>query len=312
MAGPGEVVVDVHACGVNFPDALIIADRYQLRPPRPFAPGGEVAGVVSATGPDVTHVRPGDRVLAMPGVGGMAEAVKVPAAACHRLPDAMVFEHGATLMATYGTVHYALSRRARLQPGESMLVLGAAGGIGLAAVELGRASGARVIAAASTPEKVALALARGADQRVRVSERRAARAIAKALAQLFKQHCGADGVDVICDPVGDVYAEPALRSIAWGGRYLVIGFAAGEIPRVPLNLPLLKGCDIRGVLFGAHAQREPDEVRREVEELFELYARGAIRPHVSHRYALADGGRAIEEVAARRALGKLVVTVRAD
>ncbi|HEX6572430.1 MAG TPA: alcohol dehydrogenase catalytic domain-containing protein, partial [Steroidobacteraceae bacterium] len=148
VAGPGEVVVDVHACGVNFPDALIIADRYQLRPPRPFAPGGEVAGVVSATGPGVTHVHRGDRVLAMPGVGGMAESVKVPAAACHRLPDAMGFEHGATLMATYGTVHYALGRRGQLQPGESMLVLGAAGGIGLAAVELGRACGARVIAAA--------------------------------------------------------------------------------------------------------------------------------------------------------------------
>jgi NADPH2:quinone reductase len=311
VAGPGEVVVDVHACGVNFPDALIIADRYQLRPPRPFAPGGEVAGMVSATGAGVTHVHRGDRVLAMPGVGGMAESVKVPAAACHRLPDGMVFEHGATLMATYGTVHYALSRRGQLQPGESMLVLGAAGGIGLAAVELGRASGARVIAAASTPEKVALALERGASSGFVYPSGEEARD-AKALAQLFKQHCGADGVDVICDPVGDVYAEPALRSIAWGGRYLVIGFAAGEIPRVPLNLPLLKGCDIRGVLFGAHAQREPAEVRREVGELFELYARGAIRPHVSNRYALADGGRAIAEVAARRALGKLVVTVRAD
>jgi NADPH2:quinone reductase len=311
VAGPGDVVVDVHACGVNFPDALIIADRYQLRPPRPFAPGGEVAGIVSATGPGVTHVRPGDRVLAMPGVGGMAEAVKVPAAACHRLPEGMSFEHGATLMATYGTVHYALSRRGQLQPGESMLVLGAAGGIGLAAVELGRARGARVIAAASTAEKVALALGRGASSGFVYPSGEEARDV-KALAQLFKQHCGADGVDVICDPVGDVYAEPALRSIAWGGRYLVIGFAAGEIPRVPLNLPLLKGCDIRGVLFGAHAQREPAELRREVEELFDLYARGAIRPHVSHRYALADGGRAIAEVAGRRALGKLVVTVRAD
>lgn len=310
VAGPGEVVVDVHACGVNYPDALIIADRYQLKPPRPFAPGGEVAGVVRACGPGVAGVEAGDRVLAMPGVGGMAEAIKVPAAACFRLPDLMSFEHGATLMATYGTVHYALSRRAHLRPGETLLVLGAAGGIGLAAVELGRATGARVIAAVSTPEKLDLALARGADGGFVYPTGEAARD-SRALAQLFKQHCGADGVEVICDPVGDVYAEPALRSIAWGGRYLVIGFAAGEIPRIPLNLPLLKGCDIRGVLFGAHAQRDPEELRREVEELFALYARGAIRPHVSARYALAEGGRAIEQVASRRALGKLVVTVRA-
>ena len=310
VAGPGDVVVDVHACGVNFPDALIIADRYQLKPPRPFAPGGEVAGVVRACGPGVHGVRVGERVLAMPGVGGMAETIRVPAAACFRLPDAMPFEHGATLMATYGTVHYALSRRGRLQSGESLLVLGAAGGIGLAAVELGRASGARVIAAVSTPEKLDLARARGADSGFVYPTGEAARD-ARALAQLFKQHCGTDGVDVICDPVGDVYAEPALRSIAWGGRYLVIGFAAGEIPRIPLNLPLLKGCDVRGVLFGAHAQRDPDELRHEVEELFALYARGAIRPHVSARYSLAEGGRAIEAVASRRALGKLVVTVRA-
>ena len=310
VAGPGEVVVDVHACGVNYPDALIIADRYQLKPPRPFAPGGEVAGAVRACGPGVDGVRPGDRVLAMPGVGGMAEAIKVPAAACFRLPDMMSFEHGATLMATYGTVHYALSRRAHLRSGESLLVLGAAGGIGLAAVELGRASGARVIAAVSTPAKLELALARGAVSGFVYPTGEAARD-ARALAQLFKQHCGPDGVDVICDPVGDVYAEPALRSIAWGGRYLVIGFAAGEIPRIPLNLPLLKGCDIRGVLFGAHAQRDPDELRREVEELFALHGRGAIRPHVSARYPLAEGGRAIEAVASRRALGKLVVTVRA-
>jgi NADPH2:quinone reductase len=247
----------------------------------------------------------------MPGVGGMAEAIRVPAAACFGLPDAMSFEHGATLMATYGTVHYALSRRARLAAGESLLVLGAAGGIGLAAVELGRAAGARVIAAASTADKLELALSRGAASGFVYPTGEAARD-GRALAQLFKQHCDAEGVDVICDPVGDVYAEPALRSIAWGGRYLVIGFAAGEIPRIPLNLPLLKGCDIRGVLFGAHAQRDPAELRREVAELFELYGRGAIRPHVSARFALADGGRAIEAVAARRALGKLVVTVRPD
>jgi NADPH2:quinone reductase len=306
VAGPGEVVIRVHACGVNFPDALVIADKYQIKPPRPFAPGGEVAGVVATVGEGVTNVRVGDRVLAMPGWGGMTELLKVPAATCSLIPASMSFEHAAALMATYGTVHYALSRRGQLRSGESLLVLGAAGGIGLAAVELGRASGGRVIAAVSTQEKLALALSRGAAGGFVYPTGEGARDL-KALSQLFKQHCGKDGVDVILDPVGDVYAEPALRSIAWGGRYLVIGFAAGEIPRIPLNLPLLKSCDIRGVLFGAHALRNPDEALIETQELFALYERGAIRPHVSARYPLAEGGRAIAEVAARRALGKIVV-----
>jgi NADPH2:quinone reductase len=308
--GAGEVVVAVRACGVNFPDALMIADQYQIKPPRPFAPGGEIAGVVSRIGEGVTGLAPGDRVLGMPGWGGMAEAVRLPAASCTHLPDAMSFEHAATLMATYGTVHYALSRRAKLQAGESLLVLGAAGGIGLAAVELGRARGSRVIAAVSTQQKLDLALERGASSGFVYPTGDDARD-PRALAQLFKQHCGAQGVDVVLDPVGDVYAEPALRSIAWGGRYLVIGFAAGAIPKIPLNLPLLKGCDIQGALFGAHAQREPAELQEEIRELFELYARGAIRPHVSGRYALARGGLAIAEVASRRALGKLVVVTEA-
>jgi NADPH2:quinone reductase len=302
----GEVVVAMCACGVNFPDALIIADQYQIRPPRPFAPGGEIAGIVRTLGADVSGFAPGDRVLAMTGWGGMAEAVRVAADACIRLPDAMSFEHGATLMATYGTVHYALGRRARLEAGESLLVLGAAGGIGLAGVELGRARGARVIAAVSTQRKLEFALSRGASAGFVYPTGDAARD-PKALAQLFKQHCGSQGIDVVLDPVGDVYAEAALRSITWGGRYLVIGFAAGAIPKIPLNLPLLKGCDIRGVLFGAHAQREPATVRDEIQELFDLYASGAIRPHVSARFPLAQGGLAIAEVAGRRALGKLVV-----
>jgi NADPH2:quinone reductase len=304
--GAGEVVVAMRACGVNYPDALLIAGRYQISPPRPFAPGGEIAGVVSAVGPGVQGIAAGERVLAMVGWGGMAEAVKVAAKACVPLPATMSFEHAAALMATYGTVHYGLSRRARLQAGESLLVLGAAGGIGLAAVELGRARGARVIAAVSSQEKLDLALSRGAASGF-VYPTGAEAADAKALSQLFKQHCGAPGVDVIADPVGDVYAEPALRSIAWGGRYLVIGFAGGAIPKIPLNLPLLKGCDIQGVLFGAHAERDPAEVKQEVRELFELHARGAIRPHVSATYPLARGGEAIAAVAARRALGKLVV-----
>lgn len=304
--GPGEVVVAMRACGVNFPDALLIADQYQLRPPRPFAPGGEIAGVISRVGEGVRDLAPGDRVLAMPGWNGMAELVKVAATACTKLPDAMTFEHAATLMATYGTVHYALSRRARLQSGESLLVLGAAGGIGLAAVELGRASGARVIAAVSTQQKLDLALARGASAGFVYPTGEAARD-GKALSQLFKEQIGPKGVDVVLDPVGDVYAEPALRSIAWGGRYLVIGFAAGAIPKIPLNLPLLKQCDIQGALFGAHAQRDPVGVQQEIRELFDLYTRGAIQPYISRHFPLAQGGAAIAEVAGRRALGKLVV-----
>jgi len=304
--GPGQVLIAMRACGLNFPDALLIRDQYQLRPPRPFAPGGEVAGIVLEVGGGVTHVRAGDRALAMPGWGGLATRVVADAAMCVKIPDAMSFEHGATLLVTYGTVHYGLSRRARIRAGESLLVLGAGGGIGLAAVELGRACGAKVIAAASTQAKVDVALSRGAAAGFVYPTGEAA-SDGRQLAQLFKTHCGAQGVDVVCDPVGGAYAEPALRSMAWGGRYLVIGFAAGDIPRVPLNLPLLKGCDIQGVLYGAHAQRDPAAVRVEIEELLSLYLSGAIRPHVSARFPLSQGGDAIAAIASRQALGKLVV-----
>ena len=283
VVGPGQVLIAMRACGLNFPDALLIRDLYQLRPPRPFAPGGEVAGIVLDVGAGVTHVRPGDRVLAMPGWGGLATRVVAEAAQCVKIPATMSFEHGATLLVTYGTVHYGLSRRAHIRTGESLLVLGAGGGIGLAAVELGRACGARVVAAASTQAKVDAALAHGASSGF-VYPTGAAAGDGRQLAQLFKTHCGSQGVDVICDPVGGAYAEPALRSMAWGGRYLVIGFAAGDIPRIPLNLPLLKGCDIQGVLYGAHAQRDPAAVQVEIEELLALYLAGAISPHISARY----------------------------
>jgi NADPH2:quinone reductase len=304
--GPGEVLIAMRACGLNFPDALVIRDQYQLRPPRPFAPGGEVAGIVLDVGADVSHVRAGDRVLAMPGWGGLATRVIAAAATCVKIPDAMSFEHAATLMVTYGTVHYGLSRRARIQAGESLLVLGAGGGIGLAAVELGRACGAIVIAAASTQAKVDLARSHGASAGFVYPAGEAAND-GKQLSQLFKAHCGAQGVDVICDPVGGVYAEPALRSTAWGGRYLVIGFAAGDIPRIPLNLPLLKGCDIQGVLYGAHVQRDPAGAQVEIDELLALYLTGSICPHVSARYPLSRGSDAISAIASRQALGKLVV-----
>jgi NADPH:quinone reductase len=304
--GSGQVLIAMRACGLNFPDALLIRDLYQLRPPRPFAPGGEVAGIVLDVGRDVTHLRAGDRVLAMPGWGGLATRVVADAAMCVKMPAPMSFEHGATLLVTYGTVHYGLSRRACIRAGESLLVLGAGGGIGLAAVELGRACGAKVIAAASTQAKVDVALSRGATAGFVYPTGEAA-SDGRQLAQLFKANCGAQGVDVVCDPVGGPYAEPALRSMAWGGRYLVIGFAAGEIPRIPLNLPLLKGCDIQGVLYGAHAQRDPAAVGVEIEELMTLYLAGAIRPHVSASYPLSQGGDAIAAIASRQALGKLVV-----
>jgi len=306
VPGPGQVLIAMRACGLNFPDALLIRDLYQLRPPRPFSPGGEVAGIVLDVGRDVTHVRAGDRVLAMPGWGGLATRVVADAAMCVKIPDAMSFEHGATLLVTYGTVHYGLSRRARIRAGESLLVLGAGGGIGLAAVELGRACGAKVIAAASTQAKVDVAMSRGATAGFVYPTGEAAND-GRQLAQLFKAHCGAQGVDVVCDPVGGAYAEPALRSMAWGGRYLVIGFAAGEIPRIPLNLPLLKGCDIQGVLYGAHAQRDPAAAVVEIQELMTLYLAGSIRPHVSARFPLSQGGDAIAAIASRQALGKLVV-----
>ena len=304
--GPGQVLIAMRACGLNFPDALLLRDQYQLRPPRPFSPGGEVAGIVLDAGRDVTHVRAGDRVLAMPGWGGLATRVVADAALCVKIPEAMSFEHGATLLVTYGTVHYGLSRRARIRAGESLLVLGAGGGIGLAAVELGRACSANVMAAASTQAKVEIALSRGANAGFVYPTGEAARD-SRQLAQLFKTHCGARGVDVVCDPVGGVYAEAALRSMAWGGRYLVIGFAAGDIPRIPLNLPLLKGCDIQGVLYGAHAQRDPASLRVEIDELLSLYLVGAIRPYISARLPLSQGGDAIAAIASRQALGKLVV-----
>jgi len=303
--GSGEVLIAMHACGVNFPDALMITDHYQVKLTRPFAPGGEIAGVVEAIGADVQGLSIGDHVLATPGWGGMAEEVVVKASLCTVIPSDMPFEHGATLVATYGTMLYAFRHRTRIRQGESLLVLGAGGGVGLAAVELGRAGGARVIAAASTQQKVDLAISRGAHTGF-VYPTGPASEDGRMLAQLFKQHCGPQGFDVVCDIIGGAYAEAALRAIAWGGRYLVIGFTAG-IPRIPLNLPLLKGCEIIGVLYGAYAQRDPASASADVRSLIALYGAGDIRPYVSARYPLSRGGLAIAAIRDRQALGKLVV-----
>jgi NADPH:quinone reductase len=287
---------------------LIIEDKYQFKPPRPFAPGGEVAGVVEAVGEGVSDWKVGDRLIAYHGHGGLAEKVAVPAAHAFPLPDAHSFVEGSTLLITYATVIHALWDRGRLKAGETLLVLGAAGGIGLAAIELGKARGARVIAAVSSDEKAAAAKAAGADEALVYPAGPFDKDGQKALAQLFKEAVGPAGADVILDPVGGDYAEPALRSIAWEGRYLVVGFPAG-IPRLPLNLTLLKSCDVCGVFWGAFAARDPKGNAAHVAELFRLWGEGKISPRISATYSLERGGEAIAAMAARQVIGKLVVTI---
>ncbi|MGD2131364.1 MAG: NADPH:quinone oxidoreductase family protein [Maricaulaceae bacterium] len=306
--GAGEVVIDVKACGVNFPDFLIIQDMYQFKPERPFAPGGEVSGVVSALGEGVEGLEVGTRVLASTGWGGMAEKVKVEARRVVPIPDSMPFEDAAAFLMTYGTSYHALKDRAQIKAGETLLVLGAAGGVGIAAVELGKAMGAKVVAAASSQEKVDLAKAHGADTGLVYPHGPFDKDGQKALSGQFKEACGESGADVIYDPVGGDYAEPALRAIAWEGRFLVVGFPAG-IPKIPLNLPLLKSCQIVGVFWGAFAARDPKASAQNNAELMDLYAQGKIKPEVSETYPLERAGEAITALASRKAMGKLVVTV---
>ena len=287
-------------------DVLIIEDKYQFKPNRPFAPGGEVAGVVKAVGEGVTHLQVGQRVLASTGWGGMAEELALEAHRVTPIPDAMPFDEAAAFMMTYGTSWYGLKDRGHLKAGETLLVLGAAGGVGLAAVELGKAMGARVIAAASSQEKVDLAIARGADAGVVYPTGPFDKDGKKALANLFKDACGPNGWDVAYDAVGGDYAEATIRASGWGGRFLVIGFPAG-IPAVPLNLTLLKSCDIVGVFWGAAVARDPKAHQENVRQLMEMYAEGKIRPHVSETFPLARAGEAIAHLASRKAMGKVVV-----
>ncbi len=308
VPGPGEVLLAVKACGVNYPDVLIIEDKYQFKPPRPFAPGGEVAGVVEAVGSGVTRLRAGDRVIGSTISGGMAEKLTVPADLCIAMPASMPFDEASALVLTYGTSIYALKDRARLKAGETLLVLGAAGGVGISAVELGKAYGARVIAAVSSEDKLAFAKKHGADSGVVYPQGPFDKAGTRALADLFKQACGEKGADVIYDPVGGDYSEAALRSIAWDGRFLVVGFPAG-IPRLPLNLTLLKSCQVVGVFWGAFMRRDPAAHAANVAELMRLYNEGKIRPVVSERYPLARAGEAIARLATRQAMGKIVVTM---
>jgi NADPH:quinone reductase len=307
-AGPGEVRIAVHACGVNFPDLLIIQDLYQYKPPRPFIPGSEVAGVVEAIGEGVDKVRPGDRVLMSPVRGGMAQKVVAAAAACWKIPDSMPFDEAAALLLTYGTSQHALQDRAQLRAGETLLVLGAGGGVGLAAVELAKTLGARVVAAASSAEKLALARDRGADELVQYPPGSLDKSAARALTDRFKAACGAEGAQVIYDAVGGDYTEAALRAIGWQGRYLVVGFTAG-IPKLPLNLALLKSCQIIGVYWGEYINRLPSRHAANVAALMALYREGRIKPAISERFPLQRAGEAIGRLGTREVRGKVVVMI---
>ena len=303
--GANDLLVRVKACAINFPDVLIIEDKYQLKPARPFAPGGEIAGEVIAVGEAVEGWAAGDRLIAALGFGGLAEQVIVPAERAIRLPDERSFEQGSALLMTYATAIHALVDRARLSAGQTLLVLGAGGGVGVAAVEIGKALGARVIAAASSQEKAAAARDAGADATIVYPTDEID---PKALSQLFKDAVGPSGADVILDPVGGVYSEAALRSIGWEGRFLVVGFPAG-IPRLPLNLTLLKSCDVCGVFWGAFAARDPERNAAHVAQLFRWWDEGRIAPKISATFPLERAADAISALRNRSAIGKLVVTL---
>lgn len=305
--GKGQVRLRVHAAGLNFPDTLIIRDMYQMKPPRPFAPGGEVAGEIEAVGDGVTGLAPGDRVLAMTGFGGFATHVVADAAKVIKIPDNMPYEEASCLVLTYGTSHHALKDRAAIQPGETLLILGAAGGVGAAAIELGKAAGARVIAAVSSEEKAQFCRDLGADETL-IYPRELDRDAQKEFSAQIKKLAGGDGVDVVYDAVGGNYAEPAVRALAWKGRFLVVGFPAG-IPKLPLNLTLLKGCQIVGVFWGAHTAREPDAHAENMQDLFRMYAEGKIKPRISASFPLEKAAQALELMQDRKVLGKVVLTV---
>ena len=306
--GAGELLIRVRAAAINYPDVLIIEDKYQLKPPRPFAPGSELAGEVEAVGDGVEGWNVGDRIVAVTGFGALAEKVVIPAKSAFRLPEERSFEEGAALLLTYATSIHALRDRGKLQAGQTLLVLGAAGGVGLAAVELGKAYEAKVIAAVSSEEKARAARDAGADQAIVYPAGPFDRDGQKALAQQFKDAVGPTGADVIYDPVGGDYAEPALRSIAWEGRYLVVGFPAG-IPKLPLNLTLLKSCDVCGVFWGAFAARDPKANAAHVDTLFQLWRKGMISPRISETFPLDRASDAIRAMSERRVVGKLVVTL---
>jgi NADPH2:quinone reductase len=299
-AASGQVVVSVKACGVNFPDTLIIQGKYQFKPEMPFSPGGEVAGIVKEVGEGVKRVKPGDRVIAFNTWGGFAEEMVVDADRTIPMPASMDFIPAAAFVLTYGTSYHALKDRAEIKAGETMLVLGAAGGVGLAAIQLGKTMGARVIAAASSDEKLKVCRDNGADETINYGS--------EDLRARVKVITAGKGVDVVYDPVGGPYSEPALRDMAWKGRFLVVGFAAGDIPKVPLNLTLLKGCSIVGVFWGAFTKNEPERNRENNWELMAMYAAGKIKPHIHATYPLERAAEALNEVLNKRVSGKVVLT----
>lgn len=299
VPGPGQVAINVKAAGVNFPDVLIVQNKYQFKPELPFTPGSELSGVICAVGEGVNNIKVGDMVIAFIGHGAFAQQALAPANAIIPMPQGMDFDTAAAITLTYGTSHHAVVDRAQLKAGETMLVLGAAGGVGLAAIEIGKALGARVIAAASTEEKLKICELHGADATINYST--------EDLREAIKAATGGKGPDVIYDPVGGIYTEPAFRSIAWRGRYLVVGFANGEIPKLPLNLALLKGASLVGIFWGEFAKREPKANLMAMRELMGWLAEGKIKPHISGRYALKDTARALNDLAERKVTGKIII-----
>lgn len=298
--GPGEVKISIKAAGVNFPDALIIQNKYQYKPQLPFIPGSEVAGEILAVGEGVTHLKPGNRVSALCMLGGFAEEVIVPAEAAQLLPESVSFDVAAAFSLTYGTSYHALKNRASLQLGESLLILGAAGGVGIAAIELGKALGARVIAAASSDDKLATCKAHGADELINYEK--------EDLRTAIKRVNQDKPVDVVYDAVGGKFTEPAVRSLAWRGRYLVVGFASGEIPTIPLNLLLLKGSSLVGVFWGEFIKREPKQNAANIQELSKLLEEGKLKPLISHSYKLENTAQALIDLSLRKVSGKVVIT----
>lgn len=302
VAKPNDVVIDIHAAGVNFPDTLIIEGKYQVKPPFPFSPGGEASGVVASVGEKVKHLKPGDRVMALTGFGSFAEKIAVDAMRVLPMPDDMDYVTAAGFSMTYGTSMHALKQRGELKPGETLLVLGASGGVGLAAVEIGKAMGARVIAAASSDEKLEVAKAAGADELINYADGE--------LKEKVKALTKGQGADVIYDPVGGDLFDQSLRCINWNGRLLVIGFASGRIPEMPANLPLLKGAAVVGVFWGAFAARQPQDNLANFQQLFAWYSEGKLKPLVSQTYELNQYEDALAMLSSRKAVGKVVIKTR--
>jgi NADPH:quinone reductase-like Zn-dependent oxidoreductase len=298
---PDEVLIKVHACGVNFPDLLIIQNKYQFKPTLPFSPGGEVSGIVEVVGSNIKHLKVNDKVVALCGWGGFAEYVVVKGSRVFPMPAGMDFIHAASTLYAYGTSYHALKDRAQLKPGETLLVLGAAGGVGLAAVELGKVMGATVIAAASSNEKLTICKAKGADHTINYAD--------EDLRARIKSITNDKGIDVVYDAVGGQLAEQALRSMAWRGRYLVVGFASGEIPSFPANLPLLKGCSIAGVFWGSFAEREPQLNNQNIVELAQWIQSGKIKQHIHKIYSLNEAAQALQDLMNRQVIGKAVIQV---